>query len=138
MSWMLCGVRFPSTAWFCITGWGTGSKRSSLFFFFFSLLLFLLETKERFRLFFFFFLIEVPIPCPTSPAGLAMPLAVDAGGGSTGVSDLEKPFAGSHAGLEGAFYFARKAQPCSQACQEHSGRSAGCLGDRHLLKKGLA
>lgn len=56
MSWMPRGVRFPSTARFCVTDWGTGCKHSSLFFFFFffPLLLFLLETKERFRLFFFF------------------------------------------------------------------------------------
>lgn len=66
MSWMLRGVRFPSTAWFCVTGWGPGSKLSSPFFPFFSFffffhpffLLFLLETKERFRgsfLLFWFF-----------------------------------------------------------------------------------
>lgn len=35
MSWMLPGVRFPSTAWFCVTGWGTGSKLSSPFFSFY-------------------------------------------------------------------------------------------------------
>lgn len=69
MSWMPRGVRFPSTAWFCVTGWGTGSKLSSPFFsFFFSsppFLLFLLETKERFRFFCCCccFLIKVPIPC---------------------------------------------------------------------------
>ena len=40
-----------------------------------------------------------------------MPLAVDAGGGPVGVSSLEKPFAGSHAGLAGTFCFAQKAQP---------------------------
>lgn len=66
MSWMPRGVRFPSTARFCVTGWGTGCKLSSpllsfpLFFFHPLFFLFLLETKERFRL---FFLIKAPIPC---------------------------------------------------------------------------
>lgn len=61
MSWMLRGVRFPSTARFCVTGWGTGCKLSSpllsfpLFFFHPLFFLFLSETKERFRLFWFFF-----------------------------------------------------------------------------------
>ena len=131
---MLRGVRFPSTARFCVTGWGTGCKRSSLLFFFFffsSLLLFLLETKGEFRLFCFgFFLIKVPIPCRASPAGLAMPLAGDAGGAPVGVSSLEKPFAGTQAGFAGAFYFTWEGQPA------HRLALAGAF--RHLLKKGLA
>lgn len=53
-----------------------------------------------------------------------MPLAVDAGGGPVGDSDLEKPFAGSHAGLTGMFYFAQKAQP-SQGLTEGTLAGAG-------------
>lgn len=71
MSWMLCGVRFPSTAWFCVTGWGTGPKLSSPFFslFFFHPPFFYFCWKQRRGLGFcvllvlVFFLIKVPIPC---------------------------------------------------------------------------
>jgi len=48
-------------------------------FSFFFPLLFLLETKGRFRLLIIFLLLKIIIkvhcPCPTSPAGLMMPLA---------------------------------------------------------------
>lgn len=53
-----------------------------------------------------------------------MPLAVDAGGGPVGDCDLDKPFAGSHAGLSGMFYFAQQAQP-SQGLAEGTLAGAG-------------
>lgn len=62
MSWMPRGVRFPSTARFCVTGWGTGCKLSSpllSFTFFFSPPPFFYFCWKQRRglgfLFFFFF-----------------------------------------------------------------------------------
>lgn len=64
-----------------------------------------------------------------------MPLAVDAGGAPVGVSDLEKPFAGS---LAGPFRFTPKAQPSRRLTKGTLAGALGDRGDRHLLKKGLA
>lgn len=134
MSWMLRGVRFPSTAWFCVTGWGTGCKLSSLFFFFFPSPFISVGNKRKVKAFIFFFFnkgkIKVPIPCAISPVGLAMPLAVGAGGGPIGASDLEKPSAVSQAGImfyfaQKAFYFAQKSQ---LSCRPTEGILAGAWG----------
>lgn len=84
------GVRFPSTARFCVTGWGAACKRSPLFFFFSFPLYFCWKQRGGLGSSFLFFFLKRGKIKVLAPSSWSFGAEEEPGG----VSNLEKPFAG--------------------------------------------